>query len=97
MEARTRFAPRGLIVGERTIPFYSGAMHYWRVPEKQWAPCLRAMHGLGLTLVETYVPWRVHEPERVASISDRSRASSPPRANRACTSCCDRARTSTPS
>jgi beta-galactosidase len=38
-------------------------MHYWRVPPAQWVPCLRAIHSLGLTLVETYVPWRVHAPE----------------------------------
>jgi beta-galactosidase len=61
---RTWFDDRGLkLESGRSLPFYAGAMHYWRVPPKQWAPCLRAMHSLGLTLVETYVPWRVHEPE----------------------------------
>jgi beta-galactosidase len=61
---RTWFDERGLVLGSgRTLPFYAGAMHYWRVPPVQWAPCLRAMHSLGLTIVETYVPWRVHEPE----------------------------------
>lgn len=65
MEAhkRTWFDDRGLVVGGRTIPFYAGAMHYWRVPHAQWASCLRAMHSVGFTIVETYVPWRVHEPE----------------------------------
>ncbi len=56
---------RGLWEGPLSInatPFYAGAMHYWRVPVARWAPCLRAMHALGLTIVETYVPWRVHEP-----------------------------------
>jgi len=46
------------------VPFYAGAMHYWRVPPAQWSACLREMHRLGFTLVETYVPWRVHAPER---------------------------------
>ena len=46
------------------MPFYSGAMHYWRVEPAHWAACLKAIHALGLTMVETYVPWRVHEPER---------------------------------
>jgi beta-galactosidase len=60
---RTWFDDRGLVLGNgRALPFYAGAMHYWRVPPAQWAPCLRAMHSLGLTIVETYVPWRVHEP-----------------------------------
>jgi beta-galactosidase len=63
---RTRFDDRGLIVdapgGERRLPFYAGAMHYWRVDPRRWAACLKSIHGLGLTCVETYVPWRIHEP-----------------------------------
>jgi hypothetical protein len=43
---------------------YAGAMHYWRAEPDAWAPCLRAMHELGFTHVETPVPWRVHEPAR---------------------------------
>jgi beta-galactosidase len=39
-------------------------MHYWRAEPVAWAPCLRAMHELGFTHVETPVPWRVHEPAR---------------------------------
>jgi len=63
---RTWFDERGLNLGTRSLPFYAGAMHYWRVPPARWTACLRAIHGLGLTIVETYVPWRVHEPERGA-------------------------------
>ncbi len=66
MEARRRtwFDDRGLrLENGRALPFYAGAMHYWRVAPAHWAACLRAIHSLGLTLVETYVPWRVHEPE----------------------------------
>ncbi|HEX4421563.1 MAG TPA: beta-galactosidase [Kofleriaceae bacterium] len=65
MEARqrTRFDAAGLVVdGARHLPFYAGAMHYWRADPAHWARCLRALRDLGLTLVETYVPWRVHEP-----------------------------------
>ncbi len=69
MEAhqRTRFDDRGLIITapgreDRRLPFYAGAMHYWRVDPRRWAACLSAIRGLGLTCVETYVPWRVHEP-----------------------------------
>jgi beta-galactosidase len=47
---------------DRRLAFYAGAMHYWRVEPARWARCLRAIHDLGLTIVETYVPWRVHEP-----------------------------------
>jgi len=62
---RTWFDDRGLVVAgpsDRPLPFYAGALHYWRVDPARWAACLREIHGLGLTLVETYVPWRVHEP-----------------------------------
>jgi beta-galactosidase len=61
---RSAFDERGLIANGRSMPVYAGAMHYWRVPATSWSPCLAAMHELGLTLVETYVPWRVHEPEK---------------------------------
>jgi beta-galactosidase len=66
---RTWFDERGLVVASgddasaRTLPFYAGAMHYWRVPPIRWGASLRAIHALGLTLVETYVPWRAHEPD----------------------------------
>jgi beta-galactosidase len=48
-------------------------MHYWRSPPAQWATCLAAVHALGLTIVETYVPWRVHEPGAGACRWDRER------------------------
>jgi len=69
---RTWFDERGLVVAQaaagpgeptRRLPFYAGAMHYWRVEPRRWAACLGQLHALGLTIVETYVPWRIHEPE----------------------------------
>jgi beta-galactosidase len=60
----TRFDAEGLVIGDVRVPFYAGAMHYWRVPPEHWAACLKTMHAIGFTLVETYVPWRVHAPER---------------------------------
>ncbi|HEY0194846.1 MAG TPA: beta-galactosidase, partial [Kofleriaceae bacterium] len=70
MEARQRtwFDDAGLVVAgaagaeDRRVPFYAGAMHYWRVDPASWAKCLRSIRELGLALVETYVPWRIHEP-----------------------------------
>lgn len=66
MEARVRTRPstwddQGLVVGDRRIPFLAGAMHYWRVDPRHWARCVAAIKDLGLRLVETYVPWSVHE------------------------------------
>jgi beta-galactosidase len=69
LRPRTWFDDRGLVIAgaagagaDRRLAFYAGAMHYWRVDPARWARCLGAIHDLGLTLVETYVPWRVHEP-----------------------------------
>lgn len=69
MEARQRtwFDERGLVIavdgGTRALPFYAGTVHYWRIPPVRWGAALRALHASGLTLVETFVPWRVHAPE----------------------------------
>jgi beta-galactosidase len=76
---RTWFDDRGLVVAsaagesEIRLPFYAGAMHYWRVEPSRWAACLAAMRDLGLTIVETYVPWRVHEPAAGQWVWDRER------------------------
>jgi len=43
------------------LPLWAGAMHYWRHAPEQWAPCLDAMRAMGLRIVDTYVPWGVHE------------------------------------
>lgn len=68
---RTRFDARGLVLAGRPgdgrngaarhLRFFAGAMHYWRVAPDDWRPCLRAMKAMGLELVQTYVPWSVHE------------------------------------
>lgn len=64
---RTWFDERGLVVAGETgalrhLDLFGGALHYWRVPAEHWKPCLRSLRALGLTAVESYVPWRVHEP-----------------------------------
>ncbi len=68
--ARTRFTRRGLSIdpgggaaaaADQHVDAISGAMHYWRVHPKSWRGCLDAMKSLGLGVVETYVPWAVHE------------------------------------
>lgn len=46
---------------DEVLPLWAGAMHYWRHAPEQWAPCLDAMRAMGLRLVDTYVPWGVHE------------------------------------
>jgi beta-galactosidase len=46
------------------LPLWAGAMHYWRHPVASWRPGLEAMRAMGLRLLDTYVPWGVHETAR---------------------------------
>ncbi|MFJ8930330.1 beta-galactosidase [Streptomyces sp. NPDC102364] len=49
-------------VDGRPVRLLSGALHYFRVHEEQWAHRLRILRAMGLNCVETYVPWNLHEP-----------------------------------
>ena len=55
--------PQGLWLRDREelVPLWAGAMHYWRHAPEDWGPCLDAMKAMGLRLVDTYIPWGVHE------------------------------------
>ncbi|MFI6940904.1 beta-galactosidase family protein [Streptomyces sp. NPDC050418] len=46
----------------RPVRLLSGALHYFRVHEEQWAHRLGMLRAMGLNCVETYVPWNLHEP-----------------------------------
>jgi beta-galactosidase len=52
---------RALQLGQQQVPLYSGAVHYFRLKPSAWRPALEALKSLGLNMVETYVPWGVHE------------------------------------
>ena len=76
MEARRRtwFDERGLVVAARR----RGRSRSTRArcttgasSPRAGRACLRAMHAHRLTLVETYVPWRVHEPRARPTSSGR--------------------------
>ena len=43
--------------------FFSGEMHYFRVPRAGWRRRMRLWKEAGGNFVATYVPWIVHEPE----------------------------------
>jgi beta-galactosidase len=58
---RVELRDRALQVGERCVPLLSGAVHYWRLERSAWRPALESLVRLGLPIVETYVPWGVHE------------------------------------
>ena len=59
--AGVRIEHGALRVGDREVPLLCGAVHYWRTPRASWEAALAETHRLGLPIVETYVPWQVHE------------------------------------
>ncbi|XP_017785898.1 PREDICTED: beta-galactosidase-1-like protein 2 [Nicrophorus vespilloides] len=50
-------------LNNKNITLFSGALHYFRVPQEYWRDRLRKMRAAGLNTVETYIPWNLHEPE----------------------------------
>lgn len=50
-----------LYLGDRQVPLWSGALHYFRLAPEAWIPALASLDQLGLNIVESYVPWSVHE------------------------------------
>ncbi|MEU1282037.1 beta-galactosidase family protein [Streptomyces sp. NPDC005805] len=53
---------RDFLLDGRPVRLLSGALHYFRVHEAQWAHRLGMLRAMGLNCVETYVPWNLHEP-----------------------------------
>jgi beta-galactosidase len=56
-----QIVPGGLRIGGEFVPLLAGSVHYWRLDPRNWRACLTAVRDLGLRLVDTYVPWNVHE------------------------------------
>lgn len=55
---------KGLMIGDKLVPMVSGTMHYWRLAREKWEPILDMVKDMGFYMVETYVPWSVHEVEK---------------------------------
>jgi beta-galactosidase len=49
-----------LPTGDR-LPALSGTIHYWRLERALWPAILESVCELGFRMIETYVPWNVHE------------------------------------
>lgn len=59
--AKPRLCAAGLQLGDKVVPLYCGAVHYFRLKRAMWRRALEEVRDLGLPIVETYVPWGVHE------------------------------------
>jgi beta-galactosidase len=53
----------GLALSSGVVPLYSAAVHYWRLERESWPAVLGATKELGVRIIDTYVPWGVHETE----------------------------------
>lgn len=51
----------GLASDGKHIPVYSGSVHYWRLDRVIWPLILDQIQSLGFAMIETYIPWSVHE------------------------------------
>lgn len=51
----------GIKIGENEVPLVLGAMHYWRLDHLLWDELLDKVQGMGFNMIETYIPWSVHE------------------------------------
>src|SRR5699024_6659753 len=50
-----------LVAGDERVALHSGAVHYLRLAREDFGPALEAARDAGVTMVESYVPWGVHE------------------------------------
>ena len=57
------FDSQSLLFDGRRAFFFSGEMHYFRVPVADWRRRMRLWKEAGGNFIGTYVPWIVHEPE----------------------------------
>jgi beta-galactosidase len=56
-----KLVPAGIRLGNETVPLLAGSAHYWRLEPAAWRSALEGIKALGLRLLDTYVPWSVHE------------------------------------
>ncbi len=56
-----RLSRHGVVLGERVVPLWAAAVHYWRMEVPAWRRALESVKAVGFRVVDVYVPWAVHE------------------------------------
>lgn len=56
-----RIEGQRLYIDGSPVSMFSGSFQYWRVRPELWADILEKVKSMGFTLIETYMPWSVHE------------------------------------
>lgn len=54
----------GFMLNGEILPIYSGTVHYWRLKKSLWKDILNNVKGMGFKIIETYIPWGIHEISR---------------------------------
>ncbi|MBA7533335.1 hypothetical protein ES705_25573 [subsurface metagenome] len=49
------------VLGDKPFFLYSGEVHYFRIPRKEWRDRLRKAKATGLNTISSYIPWSWHE------------------------------------
>ncbi len=53
-----------VFIDNQPVQIISGAIHYFRVHPELWDDRLDKAVAFGLDVIETYIPWNLHEPRR---------------------------------
>jgi beta-galactosidase len=61
ISSNIRVDSSGLSVEVHNIPLCSGSLHYWRHSPEIWQHLLEQIKGLGFGIIQTPIPWNVHE------------------------------------
>ncbi len=56
-----RIESNGLYLDGRSIPLYSGSVHYWRHAPEVWRTLLERIKDLGFEVIQFPIPWGLHE------------------------------------
>ncbi len=59
---KIEMSEKGFMLDGKPFMLLSGDIHYFRIHPSGWRRRLELMRDFGLTAVETYVPWNLHEP-----------------------------------
>ena len=69
---RIRYDQRCIQIEGEDVFVFSGAFHYFRVPQPLWPDRFRKLKAGGFNCVETYIPWNWHERKMPRSLQDDS-------------------------
>jgi beta-galactosidase GanA len=58
------FDGRSFLIGNQRKIFIAGSIHYPRAPRTEWHTILQEAKSNGINLIQTYVFWDVHEPQK---------------------------------